>query len=277
MILSSLKVSQNLNPALTSAASPVVAALERLGFRAEGGQFTRGEIRFRQSGRWAVLEQSCAVGEAVFDFGRPGLWRTLNVARRVFELPDTVLALADQDSFGDDEQENPFAACLAWALATADGETPPGWQPEPRAFVDSLVPKNRLTIQTGGAIRQGELIHTSQRLALRVPIVPTLPPTLSAPRRTQLRAVLRDAQNTWSLVRLGLTAAPELPAVLAEIDLTGVPAAALEPLLSASLETLRFVVARLVETAEILAEATVASAALDSAAFPQPSTQGSTT
>jgi hypothetical protein len=187
--------------------------------------------------------------------------------RRVFELPDTVLALAHDGCA--DEEEDPFTTCLTWALTTADGKVPEGWQPETAESLEALVPKNRLTVLAGTSVRQGELIHTPDRLALRFPIVPVMPLNLPTLRLAHLRAALGDAQNRWSLIRLGLAGIPP-SSVLAEIDLTGAPAIALGALISAGLDSLHNVVSRLVETSEVLTDAEVASVALDSAAFQIP-------
>src|SRR5262249_41487526 len=119
------------------------------------------------------------------------------------------------------------------------------------------------------SVRQGELVHTPQRLALRFPIVTAFAPTLPLPRQERLRETLAEAGNLWSLVRLGISWDTNPAAVRAEIDLTGAPSCALEPLISAGLAALRNAVAGLVGTVEILTDATVASAALDSTALSQ--------
>jgi hypothetical protein len=254
--------------------SPVVEALNRFGFCAKGDTYTRGDLHFHRASRWAVLEQpvEASASDLPPDLGQPGLWRTVFAsgrACRVFELPDSILALANDSTFSDDE-DDVFSTCLAWALTTAEGRIPAALQPQPREVIEAQVPKQRLTILAGASVRQGELILSPQKFALQFPVVPTVAANLSAPRRQRLTDVLRETQSRWSLVRVGLAGTPDRASVLAEIDLTGAPAAALEPLLSASLDSLRLVVSRLVETAEVLTDASVASAALDSAAFLKP-------
>jgi hypothetical protein len=113
------------------------------------------------------------------------------------------------------------------------------------------------------------VICTPERLVLRFPILPVLPASLPELRRRWLRQVLRDAQTHGRLVRLGYGQAANEPAVLAECDLTGAPATLLRPMILVCLECLRYCVGGLAETVEFLADATVASRALELCPLPE--------
>jgi len=254
-------------------------ALLHRGFQRAGDLWCRNGIRLRQEGRWAVLESDAGADadhEVVAQIGQPGLWRVIadlnGDPRRVFELHDSVLSLVGDASSPDTNSEprSMLDDCLDWALGTADGKIPVGWQPPARAEIEALIPRGRLTIASGTEARQGELIHAPGRLALRFPILHRVPAGLPELRRRWLRDILFDAQNRWRLVRLGFTGQPDNLAIAAEVDLSGAPHAALEPLLSVGLDSLHWVVTWLVETAALLADADVACRALEFGPCPQP-------
>jgi len=119
-----------------------------------------------------------------------------------------------------------------------------------------------LTVQAGHLLRQCELIHRPDRLALTCPILTHIPADLPAARRTWLHEVLSDAQNRWRMVRLGLVGNGE-EAVLAEVDFSGCPSAVLEHLFPTGLGALCWVVAWLVNSVDFLADVTQASGALE--------------
>jgi hypothetical protein len=152
-------------------------------------------------------------------------------------------------------------ACVQWALATESGEAPAGWQPPPREEIESWVPADRLTVQAGPLVRQGQLVCAPERLALRFALVHSIPAGLPEARREWLEEALAEAQDRWRLVRVGLTA--DGAAALAEVDFTGCPRAALEVLFPTGLDALRWVVAGLVNVADFLADAGASCRALE--------------
>jgi hypothetical protein len=112
-------------------------------------------------------------------------------------------------------------------------------------------------------LRQGELIHQPNRLAVRFPIVQRVPDDLPPRRREWLREVLIDGQNRWRMVRIGLAEEAGSSAALAEVDLSGCPHGLLESLFAAGLGALRWVVGWLVEAADFLVDGSVACRALE--------------
>jgi len=240
-------------------------ALPHAGFAANGdGLWHYDNITFRRDGRWLLLETTSnpAPPDLLRDLGRPGLWKRVAqgpVGLRIFEFPVEICS-EEEAALDDDETNLSPEAFLAWALATAKDGTPPGWQPPPRALVESWLPQGALTVQAGAFVRQGELVLSPERWAVRFPILPVVPVDLPVARREWLRAVLGDAQTLWRLVRLGFAGEGENLAVLAEAEFTGAPSS--ENLFLAGVNGVRHVVAALAETVEVLGDATIASQAL---------------
>lgn len=230
------------------------AELTDRGFRPDGAEYRRNGTTFRPGARWSTLRatKSDNNNPLMGYLACPGLWKAARGAggevAPVFEIPEAAFTRG-----GDDEDGEPVEAargvCLDWALATAGGESRAAWAPPPLAEVESWVGIGRLTVQHGPWLRQGELIHRPDRLALRLPLVPAVPEDLAPPRRAWLEEVLADAQDRWRMVRVGLVGS----AAVAEVDLSGCPAALLEGLFRTGLDCLRWVVAWLVASADFLA------------------------
>jgi hypothetical protein len=179
----------------------------------------------------------------------------------VFETP---AALASADADLDEMAEADGGVALAtvdWALASATGEIRQGWLPPARELVAAAMPPGALTVQAGCVLRQGELILDEDRWALRFPILPRVSAELPAERRHALDLLAADAQSRFRMIRIGWAEQSDGAALMAAVDLTGAPYA--EPLILAGLEGLTQAVARLVETADILADATVPLRALE--------------
>lgn len=227
---------------LTSSSTPVER--RRPASRATSNRFTLAD-------GWATLRSSRPLAHAdpLRDLlGRPGLWKLVRSPQgvvRVFELPPLPTDLGEEE----DEPLSPDA-CLAWAQATARGEVPDNWAPPPRSEVDAWLTGGALTVAAGAVVRQGELIHRPDRLALRYPVLLRLPSELSPLRRAWLEELLLDAQDRWRLVRVGLAG----DAAWAEVDLTGCPGPLMECLFRAGRDALRWVVGWLAESTAFLAD-----------------------
>jgi hypothetical protein len=220
--------------------------LAELGFAFADGRWRRNGTAFATDGRWSLLQtHTDATG---FDplktkLGQPGLWKPLRAGNgatlRVFDLPPSMFSADSDDTFSDAEPGWPVKACVRWALDTADGRLPDGWQSPPRAEVESWIPRGGLTVQFRSVLRQGSLHHGPDRLALRFPVVPRLPADLPAHRRAWLREILCDAQSRARMARLGVGAGGGIEA---EVDLSGAPRSAVEGLFGMGLESLRWLV-----------------------------------
>jgi hypothetical protein len=192
--------------------------------------------------------------------GAPGFWKADVLpdgnCGRVFHLP-----LAALTSAGCMESEEELAAsCVAWAIDTAAGRLPTGWQAPARSEVEACLSGAALTAQRFGQVRQGTLHVMPKRLAVSFPLLARWPAELPAARAAWLRELLVNAQSQWRLVRVGVAADG---AVCAEVDLTGAPAGILEGLVGRAVGCARLFVESLMESAELLATASVACHAVE--------------
>jgi hypothetical protein len=219
-------------------------------------------LTFATSGRWHVLSEECNGADkwpASRSMGQPGLWKWVQngaLPHRVFEIPAWVVSDQPEDDRLDASGPAAFESLVAWALETRDGRVPPGWLMPAADTVKSWIPRGALTVQAKGHVRQGELILRPDCWALRMPVVPSLAEDLPEPRRLALEGLVHEAQRHWAMVRLGVPADASPASLMAEVDITGAPHS--ELLFSAGLDALRHLVAWLVETADVLADPTVA-------------------
>jgi hypothetical protein len=249
-------------------------SLVDLGFAATSGTqiYYRGDTVFMIENDWGVLrsewhrasESDAASKPLLGQLGKPGLWkshldRESGKSQSVFELPPPVLAAVDPRRQGDEGAQN-FRATIAWGLETARGEPIAAWELPARHLVESCLPGGSLTFQAGPIPRQGSLVHEPGRLALQCPVLPRVPADLPVHRRQWLDELLLDGHNHWKMVRIGKT---QDNAVLAEVDLSGVPEFLLESLLRTGREALRYAVEGLVRAADFLAEGSASSRALE--------------
>jgi len=231
-----------------------VGELKSLGFRRRprGEGYRRRGTTFEMCGDWGRLESTHRNGTRL---GDPGLWR--DHGQRVFELPPWLMGRGPWP-VPDVEPEELRREVLRWAIITADGSRVAGWSPPALEEVKTWLPDHGLTVQTGALARQGTLIHEPDRLALVFDLAEASP-QLDADRRYWLREVLTDAQARWRLARVGLT---DDDTVRGEVDLSGTPHAALEPLFRVALDALRWVVGWLLETVHFLVQGQVTCRAL---------------
>lgn len=262
--------------------------LTRQGFeRCEDGyRRPGGNLLFTSSGTWSSISLPWEKGgDPLGVLGHPGPWKHIRSGdggRFVFALPRFVMdegSQMDPDDDGPDaaecEKEVPAAAtclesCIAFAVATAHGVAPAGWEPPDLATIDSWTRETGLTVQRESVVRQVEVIREPGRFALQVPLVPAIPENLPERRERWLRKLLIDCQDCWHLVRLGMTQESGQSAAIAEVDLTGVPRAISRRLFLASLDSLKAVVASLVETANFLIDPGSKSQVIDSSTLTDP-------
>jgi hypothetical protein len=228
--------------------------LKSLGFHRSphGNGYRRRGTAFEMDGHWGRLVSTFNKGAQL---GDPGLWR--EQGRRVFELPPWLMGQGTWLA-PDVEPEELRRDVLRWAITTADGSRVAGWCPPPVEEVQAWLPEPGLTVQTGALARQGTLIHQPDRLAAVFELAPAAP-QLDDDRSHWLHEVLTDAQARWRLARLGQTAKG---AVHAEVDLSGAPHAALEPLFRMAIDALRWVIGWLMETVHFLVQGNARYSAL---------------
>lgn len=251
------------------------AVLSRRGFESGEDGWRRNGLGFCNAGSWLHFETAWPdKADPLSDHvGEPALWKPVRAGhqlRRVFTVQESLVRASEGAAVLDETDRSPFECIIDWALATADGVAPIGWALPERETINACLPKMRLTIVHCSYTRQVELIHAPGRLALRVSILSNLPAELPELRLRWLRVLLLETQDDNHLVRLGFARDRDQTAVVAEIDLTGVPAALLEPMISTSLDALRWVASLLVESADFIAEAGMVSRALEICPVPEP-------
>lgn len=250
-------------------ASAQCAVLRRHGFKRSDGCWAHGPLTFCNAGGWLgfsapTLDKADPLG----DLGAPGLWKSVRdhaEVLRVFAVREDWIR--DEDLLTDEESGG-FDGVVEWARASFECGLPNAWSLPERTRIDACLDKNRLTLVHRSFTRQLQIIYAPDRLALRLPILPTLPANLPDRALRWLRTLLLEAQSAHHLVRLGFAKEGLQTSVVAEVDLTAVPSMLLEPLLSTSCDALRWVVAWLIESADFLTQADVASRALEICAVP---------
>jgi hypothetical protein len=231
------------------------------GFACTAGTYRADDLTFAADGRWWVLRENRNEPHARVpggDLGQPGLWKSVASATppaRVFELPVWSVNDRRDESRFDEDGTTAFADVLDWALATRRGVLPSGWQAPAADLVHSWLAEGALTISAKGRVSQCDLLCRANRWALRLPIVPRLDPDLPVARHRALASLAEESQRRWAMVRVGLTAAADPAAIVAEVDFTGAPHS--ELLFSAGVDVLRHLFAWLAETAAVLADRSV--------------------
>ena len=186
--------------------------------------------------------------------GRTGLWKRVSNARlprSVFEVPlcvvDDIGAAAVAAADGGDDADARFAGLeklIEAAQATSRGQVPAGWIPPGEDEVAAMLPADLLTVQCAEVACQGQITRTGQRLAIEFPILTNIPKTLPEARRKKLAAVLIEVNDNWRMVRVGLRDGATEPVLdaIAEVDLTAMPPASIEPLVRCGIDALHHVV-----------------------------------
>jgi hypothetical protein len=251
----------------------VLDVLNRLGFVPDADAMVLGDVAARLDAGWLTLRVPSAfsaAGAAAW-FEKPGAWKEARTSQGVATLVELPAALLRATIPDDDEAAGVLQAMVEWTLATRPGGTPSGWTAPELETVKPLLPSGALTLQAGRHARQGELILTSARLALRIPVLLEVPPELPAERLAWLRELVIAAQSRRRLARLGFGRGRGVTPLFAEVDFTGAPEAALPALFLAGIDALRGVVSWLLPGADLCADVTVASRAFQ-VCVPEPAT-----
>jgi hypothetical protein len=246
--------------------------LRRFGFHDANADYQMDGFAFRSDGQWITLEhaaRSCA-GVAGEPMDMPGLWKDDGDAatpRRCFESPAALIQDAETES-DEPAARLTLESWLKWATGTADGVVPSNWPAPTGEQLADWVPPKSLSLQRGAFVRQGAWVLRPGRLALEFPVLFSVPGALSPARAAWLEALVREANDRWRLARFGTVPSAHGRALVARIDFSGAPY--LPSLFSTGLEALKYGVAWVGESAELLADTERELAVL---AAPPPNTQ----
>jgi hypothetical protein len=223
-------------------------------------------LRLSVTADWASVWREPRADEIdpLAQLGRPGLWKRVTSARLprcVFEVPLCVVdeigaACADGEGDGDARFVG-LEHLIEAAHATKNGRVPAEWIASAEDEVAATVPADLLTVQCAEVASQGRVMRSDERLVIEFPIVTAVPKSLAAPRRKKLAAVLVEANDNWRMVRVGLrdgAAAENTLDAIAQLDLTGMPHASIEPLLRYGIDALHHVVRWAAASAAALVE-----------------------
>jgi hypothetical protein len=225
---------------------------------------TRNGIRLAFDDQWIQLRSTSPLN--ISDplnalMGEPGIWKLIAFKDRqpwkVLEFPLFITAENNPDFEALCEAaQSPLAATLKWAWDTLNGKPLNGWCCPSKENLMNLLSPEGLTVQCGPYARQGELICTPKRLALRFPLIFNVCDDLPESHYYWLRNLLIDAQNRWKMVRIGFRHESSATSVQSEVDLSGAPLSVLAGLFTVSLSALHAVAAWVVPSAEFLVEHT---------------------
>ena len=225
----------------------------------------RGQTVISDGQWWQAQGRRRRSGEPLRQLGKPGLWRLIRDGSGllpVFEVPLSLALSMGQRHTGSEDRESLAAACSTWASETAGGKLSTAWQAPSRQEAESWLDDD-LVVRRGKSIRQGELICSDERLAIRVPVLHRVPLDLAPERQAWLEEVLMEGQDDWRLVRIGLNGVNGSTTAEAEVDLTGAPHDILQELLQIALSSLRQVVEWLMSPVDFIADASVACQAME--------------
>ena len=243
--------------------------LGELGFaRVGAASFTNGPYRLELGKPWStfhVRHTPRTADPLTEQFGAPGPWKRICDGDKCRFIADVPLqAIGDYcDLDADDQDDDVLARVVNWVLSTSSEGSLETWQPPDLEEIESWYGPEKLTVVAGPHLRQGTLLRGPGRLAVRIPIVPQIPPELPVSRMSWLRAVLIDAQNCHRAARIGLSGDAPRQAVVAEVDLSGAPADALESLFTSSVTALKNAVQWSIQSAGFLVDLTFDCRALE--------------
>lgn len=258
-----------------SEATNIADRLEAIGFCPSGARrYERRGLTVSPGRDFWTISAPAKSDEKLLEgqLGKPGLWKLVDRHSGrgddepgwEFHLPAAIVNSSDllenpADESGADGDM--LAACLTWAETSFAEEVNSAWLPPTTAQLEKWIGKDRLTVQAGPIVRQAVVVNDRRRLAVRFPLVYQTSGQLSAARRSWLQATLAEAQNRWMMARVGYRSADSdqaMPAICAELDLTGAPEAALECLLKTGVDGLRWVVSWLLWPVGFLSDPSVA-------------------
>ncbi|MBU1695070.1 MAG: hypothetical protein KJ726_09175 [Verrucomicrobia bacterium] len=226
----------------------------------KGAPFLRDGAFRRESAGWSRMTFPAAVRDVSLDRARQrrGPWRLwvgyiYEPASWVADIPSRVLN-------GDDgsERQTSVADWLRSCFAQ-DHSVDPAWTPPRESDLAEWLPPAARTIRFGRELRELTVVRKDRSLVLRIPLAPAFP--ADTRRRARANQLLFDWQRNVWMVRF---VASEEVGLVAETDLTGVPAGAAEDLVRAAADCLRHATGPILPALGLLQDETVSLAGIES-------------
>ena len=215
-----------------------------------GGAVRPRLVRLVHAGGWWVAEAQTKT--RAVEIGAPGLWKEAGgEGAMVFSVPGSAMT-RDFDARED--------GLMKWVRSTARGRVPAGWEAPSAEALDEWLPMNSRSIRHDVVIRQLEVLSSPACLSVRMPLV-TMPDDLPEERSAWLGNLLLGASASWRFVRLGFSES-SAGSLVAEINLTGAPEPVLPGLVRSARDTLHWLAAAVLATAEFLVRTNTESDAL---------------
>ncbi len=245
--------------------------LGKRGFRKAKNFSTYRDKRFQlELGDWvSITTLKQKDGDPLTDsLGRPGFWRPgimnggylqtfeFPVPPKLFQGLHEELENEGADSAG---ELDALLLLVDWATKTARGRRQKNWSPPLQEEVESWLPGDGLTVQSGEHLTRGKIIRTPGRLAF---VFDRFGDTEKLPlsRDPWIRETLLGALDSWRVVRIGLNSRGSAQV---ELDLSGAPIEHLESLVNSTFPIVRWVVQWLLAPISLLTDRRLECACLD--------------
>lgn len=226
-------------------------ALAEAGFKKSGKGFRKGNTTLKQEKGWVTLTTNLPKTEGQSKLGACGLWKLQpqKATKQEFSFPENLIS--PTNAMAVEHSVSLFADGVRWAMETKKNTAPSDWISPSEEDIENWLGSR--TLQIGNAIRQLECKRSEDKLALRVSILGPVPRERNS-HLSWLDRLIADAQEQWTMARIEFRQLDtNTDEAVAEIDLTGAPSQILQPLFLTSVDTLRWIAASLVPTAEFLA------------------------
>ncbi|GAH10371.1 unnamed protein product [marine sediment metagenome] len=152
-------------------------------------------------------------------------------------------------------------AIQRWANATRTGKTPEDWKAPDSASLEHILTEEPVFYRHNAILREVEIRLSAHSFSMQMEVA-AIEGDLSEKRKRWLNAFIDEASEVWPLVRF--TMASDERSLVAEVNLTGAPHPAIVALIGPSLDSFRWIVKGLVETAEFITSPEIESGIINS-------------
>lgn len=219
------------------------------------------DVQVARSGRWVVgclCAGITAPAWAHEGLGRPGLWNRCpsRAGAWVFAWPEPALNTLRAVTDDDPTDRGVTRRYRSWMTRTFNASPISSWRAPSTGAVGDALAGERLLVRRGTHVRRIQLEAGAHRVALTCLVLPHISETLAEARLRWMDRLRMSAMDRRPCVRLGWCGTDAGRALVAEIDLSGAPAAWMPTLLVQALGVMRGCLAPLLEPLELLAKET---------------------